>query len=104
MVELKRIRDEWAASAGDARALQGETPEGLVAQLRRGEAERDAASGRLLDEKSELARRESVLDELRAQLNGLRNEQAQADAGARKWLEERGRAPQLNIEKMRKNW
>ena len=90
LVELKRIRDEWAASAGDARALQGETPEGLVAQLRRGEAERDAASGRLLDEKSELARRESVLDELRAQLNGLRNEQAQADAGVRKWLEERG--------------
>jgi AAA domain, putative AbiEii toxin, Type IV TA system len=89
-VQLNRIKDEWRAAAGDARALRGETAEVLAAELRRVEDERNSATGRIVDEKTELAQRDNDLDELRAQINILQNEQAKAVAALSKWLDERG--------------
>jgi energy-coupling factor transporter ATP-binding protein EcfA2 len=88
--ETRRIRDEWRTIAGETRALRGETSEVLAGELRRMDVERDAASARVSEEKSELARRERVLGELRAHIATLQAGQAQAVAALEEWLRQRG--------------
>ena len=89
-VETRRIRDEWRTVAGETRAIRGETSEVLAGELRRMEVERDAAFARVSEEKGELARRELVLGELRAQIATLQTALAQAITALEEWLGERG--------------
>ena len=88
--EARRMRDEWRTVAGEARALRGETAEVLSNELQRLEANRNAASARILEEKVELGRRERVLGELRAQVSAVQKAQTQAIAAIEEWLGQRG--------------